>query len=356
MRTWLPLVGLLVAAGAFWLLFARPAEDVVLYCGVDQDQSRPIADRYAQERGLRLRYEGETEAERSVGLPQRIRQEARSPRGDVWWANEIMNMVSLAGEGLIAPLPAGVADAFPPSWRDPGGRWVAFGARARILMVNTALLPDRADWPDSVEDLLDERYAAKGLVTCMARPLTGTTFTHAVALLVRDEASARSFLERVAAAADAGTLRLAPGNGSAMRLASDPANKVAFCLTDTDDAHAARLQGAPVEVVYPDQGEGGAGTVLIPNTVGVLAGAPHPEEAARLLAWLVTKEIELSLAAGPSAQIPLRTDVTPAEVPVHVKRPGADFRAMEIDWNAVGADPGHWLEDVLKLLFLDPSR
>jgi iron(III) transport system substrate-binding protein len=327
---------------------------VVLYCGVDQDQSRPIADEYARVHGVRVRYEGETEAQRSIGLPQKLLQERRAPQADVFWANEIMSMVDLARRGILAPLPPGADAGYPEAWRDPDGRYVAFGGRARVFMVNTELLPDPKDWPRRVEDLLDPKYAERGLLTSMARPLTGTTYTHAVALLTRDEEGARRFFADVVAASEAGRLRLAPSNGSAMRQTRDAANRIAFCLTDTDDYWIAKSAGAPVDVVYPDQGEGELGAVLIPNTIALVAGGRNPAEGARLLAWIVSEENEMRLARGPSAQIPLRTDLAAAEVPAHVKRPGVDFRAAAIDWRAVGENRDRWL-DMLNRLFLAAS-
>lgn len=339
-----PLVIVVLGALLWWLFATEPEADVVLYCGVDQDQSQQIAQTYEKEAGLKLRYEGESEAFRSVGLPSRIKAEAARPKGDVFWSNEIMNMVDLGNQGLLGDLPPGAADAFPPMWRDPAGRYVAFGARARVFMVNTELLPNEEDHPRRLTDLLDPRYAELGLLTCMARPVTGTTYTHAVALLSRDEQEAQDFLKACAAAGQAGQMKITPSNGSAMRETRDPANRIAFCLTDTDDAWKAIREGAKVTVVYPDQDEGEFGTVLIPNTVAVLAGAPHPKAAADLLTWLISPENEMRLAKGPSAQIPLRPDLSRSTMPAHVLRPGTDFRPAEVDWQAVGANRDRWLD------------
>ena len=274
----------------------------------------------------------------------KIRDEKDNPRADVFWSNEIMNMVDLSLRGLLAPLPEGVADAFPEAWRDPAGRYVAFGARARILLVNKELLPNKADWPTSVQDLLNPKYKEMGLHTCMARPLTGTTYTHAVGLMTEDEGAGKAFLEAVVKAADEGSLKLVMSNGRAMRQARESANKVAFCLTDTDDAWKAIQEGFPVEVVYPDQDEGQPGAMLIPNTIALVKGHPNAENAAKLLAWLVSAANEVRLAEGPSAQIPLRTELGGATVPAHVKRPVADFRAMVVDWQKVGENRDRWAD------------
>lgn len=354
-----PLVLLVGLAGlGVWLFFpgllgVRTQPDVVLYCSVDREQSEGLVDLFGQESGLRVKFQGDLEADKSVGLAQRLASERARPAADVFWANEIMNTVWLADSGTFDPLPDDVLAQFPERWRDPQKRYVAFGLRGRVLLVNTRLLPDRADWPRSVADLLDPKYHAKGLLTCMAAPLTGTTYTHAVALLTRDEAAATTLLTGVRQAADEGRLKLTPGNGAAMSLARDPENKVAFCLTDTDDAWAAKSAGFPVEVVYPDQGEGQLGTLVIPNTLALVKGRPHPEPAARLLRWIARPELEGKLAAGASAQMPVRPEV-PVPADGHVKRPGTDFRVMDVDWSAVGRNRDRW-QDLLTRLFR-PTR
>jgi iron(III) transport system substrate-binding protein len=316
---------------------------VTLYCGVDQDQSRSIALQFTQLTGSAVDYHGETEAMRSVGLPKRLMGERGRPRADVYWSNEIMHMVHLCKSGVMAPLPKGLAEAFPEAWRDPGGRYIAFGARARVFLVNKELLPDPKDWPSKVEDLLDPKYAALGFATSMAEPLTGTTYTHAVALLTRDEAGAKGFFERVAAAREKGAMKVVSSNGRVMRAVSDSTEKVCFGLTDTDDSFIAITEKNPnLVVIYPDDGEAGVGTLLIPNTAALVKGGPHPAEGERLLRWLVSASVEETLAASRSAQIPLREGVpTPDEKRMRW-RPGKDFRSMAVDWQAVGTNADRW--------------
>ncbi len=318
------------------------AARVVLYCGVDMDQSQAIAQRYEEERSADVDFHGETEKMRSVGLPQRLMLERGRPRADVFWSNEIMHMVYLCNSGVMAPLPPGVADGFPAASRDPAGRYVAFGARARVLLVNTELLPDPKDRPTSVMDLLDPKYARMGLVTSMAEPLTGTTKTHAIVWLTRDEAGAKAFFERVAAAREQGAMRVVMSNGQVMRLVKEKGGKVAFGLTDTDDAWVAMQENPKLVIVYPDAGADEVGTLLIPNTAALVKGGPHPAEGAKLLRWLVSKENEARLAASRAAQIPLRPGVTLPKRPQLKWRPGVDFKTMPVDWHAVGDNVDRW--------------
>ena len=346
----LVLLGAAAVAGiAIWILAGEedPA-DIILYCGVDQDQSQGLVTGFEEKLGMTVEFHGESEAARSVGLPKRLRAEKENPRAAVYWSNEIMHMSSLVEEGLIAPLPEGVAERFPEEFRDPRGRYIQFGARARVLLVNTELLPDPATHPTSIHDLYDAKYKDMGFRTCMAAPLTGTTLTHAVCLLSHHEDWAQTFYERCARAAEDGILKVVASNGRAMKAVSDSSEKIAFCLTDTDDAHIAIAEkGAPVIVIYPDQGEGQMGTVVLPNTAGLVAGGPSPDKAAKFLELLAQPGTEQQLAHWRSAQIPVRPDIV--DIPEHVKRPGVDFRAANFDWYRAAADKDRWLEWLIPL-------
>ena len=323
-----------IVAVALWLLWPRPAADLVLYCSVDTDQYVPIVKEFEAQSGLRVARHDETEAARSIGVSKKLDEEEKSPVADVFWANEAMNTAYLARRGLLAPFPKSIADAFPAGSLDRSGTWLRFVGRARILLVNVKLLPDPKDRPTSVDDLVDPRWGGEGRGVAVAAPLTGTTYTHAVTLFVRDEAKAQAFWTAVSKRQGKG-LRLPNGNGAVARLVADAANGVAFGLTDTDDAHEVISGGAPCVVVYPDQGEGRPGTLVIPNTLALVKGAPHPAAAERLLAFLARPETEATLAAGSTANIPARESVA---APEHVKRPGKDFRAMDVDWDQVGQD------------------
>jgi len=333
---------LLVAAAVYVLqplLFPARGGALTLYCSVDQDQSQPVVAAYRAASGKAVDLVGETEANRSVGITKRLEAEREHPVADVLWANEIMNTVALADLGVFAPMPKDLVEAFPERWRDPKGRFVSFAGRARILLVNTKLLPDPTTWPTSVADLLDPRFGAEGKRAAVARPLNGTTYAHAVALLTRDAAQGQAFWTAVAARAASGDVQVVPGNGAVMRLVSDASNGVAWGVTDTDDARVPLERGDPVAVVYPDQGDGQPGTLVLPNTVAIVKGGDLPADAEAFLRWLLSKENEGRLAAGPIANIPLRDDVT---APAHVKRPGKDFRAMDVDWAAVGRNRDRW--------------
>lgn len=312
-------------AGSLVPCACGPSPDLVVYCSLDQEFAEGLMKRFEEESGLRLRVEYDTEANKNVGLASRLRAERGRARCDVFWSNESAQMVALAQDGLLVAYDSPSAADIPEGFRDLERRWTGFAARARIFIVNTELAnPDeiRSMW-----DLLDPRWSGK---VAMARPLAGTTSTHMAALYqVLGEAQGERYVATAARLAAEGSLQLASGNAHVMRLVRE--GQFAFGWTDTDDFNVAREAGFPVRAVYPDQD--GPGTLLIPNTIGILADAPHADAARRFVDWALRPAIEAELAASRAAQIPVRPGVAR---PAHVID-GRSIRPMAVDLGSVGA-------------------
>ena len=297
-----------------------------IYVALDEQLSRPLVERFASELGLQVTARYDTEAAKTVGLVSAIIEEQSAPRCSVFWNNELAHTVRLAQQGLLEPYDSPAAAGVPAAWRDAGHRWTAFAARARILVVNTELLPDPADWPRSYRDLADPKWQGRCAV---AKPLTGTTLTHFTALRQRlGEAAFQQFFT----ALFRNDVKFLQSNGATLK--ETVAGHVAWAFTDTDDYHEAKLKGHKVACVFPDQEDGGLGTMLIPNSVAIVKGGPDPAGARRLVDRILAQETEALLAAAEGAQIPLRPGVQGPDDPA-IKAVGA-FRAMQwdVEWTA----------------------
>lgn len=313
-----------LSAGALTGCSGEPA-DVVIYCALDRNHSEPILKAFEADTGLKVEAYYDTEANKSVGLRRRLQEEASRPICDVYWNNEAVQTVLLAREGLLQPYRSPGAAGVPDHLKDPDGLWTGFAARARVLIVNTDLRPDATDRAWSTQDFLDPANADR----CgMARPLTGTTAAHAGVWLARmglDDTL--GLLQRMRD----NKVHFGPGNAHLMRLVR--AGELDFGWTDTDDFQVALDGGFPVAMLLPDQGPDEQGLIVIPNTVSLVKGAPHPDAGKRLIDHLLSAAVEERLARGPSAQIPLHPGVPR---PDHV----LDVTALKlavVDWQAAGA-------------------
>src|SRR5687768_2421041 len=103
----------IAAALAVWLFLPETPSDVVLYCSVDQDQSLEVVDLFQQETGATVKFQGDMESDKSVGLAKRLLREKDNPQADVFWANEPMHTAWLADAGVFDVLPEDVLAKFP---------------------------------------------------------------------------------------------------------------------------------------------------------------------------------------------------------------------------------------------------
>lgn len=268
--------------------------EVIVYTALDQDFSEPLLDAFFLETGIRVRAKYDTESTKTIGLTNAIIAEAARPRCDVFWNNEVLNTLRLQRRGLLDAYRPAKADDFPDQHQDTDGHWHGFAARARVFIVNRDRLQP-ADDPSSIRDLADAKWKDR---VGIAKPLFGTTATHAAVLFARDTEKAKSFFRSVRE-----NVKVMAGNKQvALAVAR---GQLDWGLTDTDDAMIEIEKGMPVEIVYPDQAADEDGTLFIPNTLAIIKNGPNPKSARLLVDYLLTSEVEMKLAASPSAQIPL---------------------------------------------------
>lgn len=285
--------GLLASCGG-----GEAGRAVVIYTSVDQHFAEPVLDAFEAETGIAVRAVFDVEAAKTTGLANRLVAERDRPRADVWWNGEFAQTIALAEDGVLQPYRSPSAANIPEPYIDPDGYWAGFGGRARVFLVNTEQLT-AAEYPDSIYDLLDSTLAPGQIG--LAYPVFGTTATHAAALYAALGAEgARAYYEALAGRG----LRIVDGNSVVRDLVAD--GRLAFGVTDTDDACGAIERGAPVAIVFPDQGEGELGTLIIPNTVALVAGAPHPAEGRALIDYLLRPEVTADLVVAGWFQVTLR--------------------------------------------------
>ena len=317
------LSALCLVAGGCW---SPDAPEVVVYTALDSEFSRPIFEEFTDESGIAVQAKYDTESTKTVGLTNLILEEANRPRCDLFWNNEILNTLRLKRAGLLEVYVPPIAEQYPAAFRSADGTWHGFAARARVLIVNTQKPEDPK--PDSIFDLTDPQWQGRA---CIAKPLFGTTRTHATCLFAHlgDEPAKKFFRDL-----KANGVAILSGNKQVARAVAS--GEYLFGLTDTDDAIIEIEHARPVAIVYPDQGEDGLGTLFIPNTLAIIKGSPNADRARQLVDHLLSPAIETRLAEGPSAQIPLNPNVeTKSRVTTSrtVKPMQIDFEAAAEKWD-----------------------
>lgn len=306
---------------------AKPQE-VVVYSALDREFSEPVLQEFERTTGIRVLPKYDDESTKTVGLTNILIQEAGRPRCDVFWNNEILNTLRLEKKGLLTSYRTPAGETFPAAYRSPDGNWHGFAARARVLIINTNLVP--ADQrPKSIYDLADPKWRGQ---TAIARPVAGTTATHAACLFANlGEVKAMEFFRSL----NANQIQIMGGNKQVAQACAG--GQIAFGLTDTDDAIIELERAGPVAIVYPDSGPSDLGTLFIPNTLALIKNSPHRNEAQKLIDFLLSPAVEEKLAQGQSSQIPLNPAVkTKAriETPQTIKAMSVDFAAAAKDWDS----------------------
>jgi iron(III) transport system substrate-binding protein len=306
---------------------AAEGKGLVIYVSGDSIFSKEIFDAFEKDTGIKVSPAYDTETDRAWKHRITIEKEKDAPRADVFWNNEIVNTILLQKKGLLVQYKSESGKDLPEKYVDSQGHWAGFGARARVFLVNTEKV--KADeMPKSYEDLLDKKWEGK---VGMAKPNCGTTATHAAALFeLWGEEKAKEFFAKL----KANEVVLCGGN--AMVKSQVAAGEIYWGWTDTNDAHVALQEGKPVKVVYPDQGEGQIGTLLIPHTVSMVKGGPHPKNAEKFIDFLLGKDTAKKLAAGKAVQIPVRAGVEwPKEAEKHFIMDLGKIKAIEVDFAKV---------------------
>jgi iron(III) transport system substrate-binding protein len=296
---------------------APQPREVTAYVSADRPFSEPIMQEYERRSGVRVSVVYDTEEAKSTGLANRLLAEKGRPQADVFWSNEPVRTLVLKSRGVLAPYQSPASQGIAPTFKDPEGYWTGFSARLRVIVYNTDKVKAN-DAPRSIFDLADPRW--KGQVA-LADPRFGSTSFHVAALYAEaGDERADEFFRKL----KANDVKIVAGNSVVRDMVARGDAWVG--VTDTDDVNVALDAKQPIAMVLPDRD--GMGVPVMPNMVSLIAQAPHPEEARRLIDYLLSPEVERKLAMSEAVQIPLHSGVSgPANLP-----PIDSFKPMTLDY------------------------
>lgn len=251
---------------------------VVVYCSVDDVYSKPILDQLEKETGLDIEPLFDVESAKAAGLANKIRAEHNRPRADVFWASTVLQSQMLANEGRLASYKSPSASDIPMQLKDKEGRWTAMGIRARVLIAskegdekNLVIVPAN----------LSGKFA-------ISNPQFGTCSDWSAAYGTKfgTQKAIQLFQDMKKAG-----VRVLPGNADVASGVAD--GNLVYGVTDSDDFLAQRREGKKVFLMKTTQNN-----VLVPGCASMLAGAPHPENARKLLDALLSAQTEQRLVKG----------------------------------------------------------
>ena len=228
------------------------------------------------------------------GYLDRLNLEKDAPVADLYLSKASGPLESAANSGLFAPVPEALAARVPTRFQGANNQWVGLSARARVLVRRKGLDTP----PSTLEDLMRPEIAGK-----VARTVaTNSSFVGGVTAYIADhgEDKAREWLSGL----QANTLgNVHPKHTPAVAAVAEGQADVALVnhyyfyrniLGKTVDPTMsatdiqAKLDAAPIEIVYPDsQNKGVAWNV---SGAGLVNGGPNPIAARAVLEVLLSDE------------------------------------------------------------------
>ena len=270
-------------------------DEVVVYSGRKEMVIKPVAEAFQKKTGIQVRLKiGKTS-----GLANELIQEKARPRADVFIATEAGVMEVLAKSGVLASYVSPESKALEPGFRDREGQWTGISSRARVLLYNKNLVPEK-DIPRSVFQLTDPQWKGK---IAIAGTRERTTLSWASSLVaVKGTEFARNYLAKLYA----NGLKILPDNTDVWQGVGR--GEFAVGLTNSPNYFLARKADYPVGVGYPDQDNGGPGTLLNLNAIALVKGAASPAAAKRFIDFVLSAEGQRILIDG-AYEIPLKPDI-----------------------------------------------
>jgi|MDTC01.1.fsa_nt_gb iron(III) transport system substrate-binding protein len=266
-------------------------DTVTVYVSADEHIARDVFALFTKKTGIDVAWVGDTEASKTTALVQRLIRERERPIADVFWSSEILGTIQLARAHVLSPCTTSITRKWPTQYRDSDMKWFSFSPRARVIAFDPNVVK---------EDDLPRLWWEYG-EAAMADPRFGTTRTH-IAVMAKYPEQSRALFKSMK------SRPLLGGNAATVQSVIDGTAR--YAMTDTDDVHSAQERGESLAMFMPRHHDGlGGGTLLIPNTVGVVQGCEHPELAEQFVDFLLSDEVATLLALSTSHNIPLQPKV-----------------------------------------------
>ena len=238
-------------------------------------------------------------------LGARILEERANPQANVFVNSDTLTMENLGDNDVFIPNDSALVASIPEQYRADDGSWAALTLRGRIIMYNTDLL--RAEEvPTSLAGLADPQWQGRlGSANTTNGAMMGTIV--ALNRMIGEDATTDWLRGLVA------NETLFSGSHTDIRRAVG-AGEVALGLVNHYYYFLSLAEGAPVGIVWPDQGAGEPGLIVNSTNIGILQGTDGTElELSRLFVDFMLSGTGQTIYAQGNFEWPIMPGIALAE-------------------------------------------
>jgi iron(III) transport system substrate-binding protein len=181
----------LTVAGCSSSASVSPEDGVVVYSGRSEELVAPLFAQFTEETGIPV----EARFGDSAELAAQLLEEGDATPAQVFFSQDAGALGAVAAEGLLAPLPVGIAADVPPAYVATDGTWTGVTGRARVIVYDGEQVAADAV-PVSVMDLTDPAW--QGQVAIAPTNASFQSFVTAMRQTEGDEAT-KAWLEGLVA-------------------------------------------------------------------------------------------------------------------------------------------------------------
>jgi len=264
----------------------------------------------------------------------RVRSETANPQADVWYGGPQQIFARGAAEGLLAPYRPTWADAIPERSRDAHDLFFASYRTAPVLVYNSQAVK-REESPADWDDLLAPRWKGKILIR---DPLASGTMRTLFGMILSRSIQETGSPER-------GWQWLRRFDAQTKEYVQNPAllmeklNRQEGLITvwELTDMLWQAQRGAPLGYRFAS-----SGTPVIDDSIGLVKGTRHAEEAKAFIEFVGSIEGE-ELAAREAFRLPARTDLPSERLPQWAQEVLRDLKPAEVDWDLIAKHGQEWM-------------
>lgn len=231
--------------------------------------------------------------------------------------------------GLLAAS-AQDTNGIPAEQLGPDGRYVPIVNNALCFIANPSADPQPSSW----DDLLKPQFKGKLQYSTPGQAGDGT----AVLVLLqhlRGKQGALDYLSKLQ------VNNVGPSSSTGKLLPKVNNGELLVANGDVQvDLGAIKNNRAKVNIFIPSDADGKRTSISLPYVAGVVKGAPHAEQAKKLLAFLLSDDIQKTVETD-AVGIPVREPIRAATNGSGADTPAAVLAGVDVwvpDWNAVLAD------------------